>query len=61
MVDDVEQAAERLLASLSPTMLDRLAGLIAAKLTAQDGGLVLPKQKVASSNLVSRSNHHFRA
>jgi hypothetical protein len=55
MVDDVEQAAERLLASLSPSMLDRLAGLIAAKLTAQNGGSVLPKQKVASSNLVSRS------
>ena len=55
MVNDGDQAADKLLASLPTRLLDRLADMIAAKLTAQNGGVMLPKQKVASSNLVSRS------
>jgi hypothetical protein len=43
------------LASLSPQDLQTIADLVVAKLTAQNAGNVLPKQVVASSNLVTRS------
>jgi hypothetical protein len=55
MVDESAQAAEKLLASLPDSVLDRLAELIAAKLTEQNGQFLPSKQVVAGSNPVSRS------
>ncbi len=55
MVDESAQAAEKLLASLPDTVLDRLAGLIAAKLMAKNEGFEPSKQVVAGSSPVSRS------
>ena len=46
---------ERVLASLSPEMLDSLADLIVAKLKAKNGVQVLPKQDVVGSNPITRS------
>ena len=55
MVDQSEQLAEKLLASLPDSMLDRLADLIALKLMEKNGALMPSKQVVAGSNPVSRS------
>jgi len=43
-------------ALVSPEILDQLAELLLAKLTEKNAGGLLPKQAVASSSLVSRSN-----
>jgi len=61
LADEIDQTAKRLLALFPDQLLDSLAGLIAAKLTSQNGGVMLPKQKVASSNLVSRSTTYDQA
>ena len=50
-----QNRSERVLASLSPESLDRLADLVIAKLTARNGGVLLPKQDVAGSNPITRS------
>ena len=55
MVDETEQAAERVLASLPDGVLDRLAGLIAAKLMEKNVASKPSKQVVAGSSPVSRS------
>ena len=54
-MDDTQQAAERVLASLPDSVLDRLAGLIAAKLIEKNGGSEPSKQVVAGSSPISRS------
>ena len=41
---NAQDGPERVLASLSPESLDRLADLVIAKLTARNGGCLLPKQ-----------------
>jgi hypothetical protein len=46
---------DRLLASLSPENLDRLADLIVAKLNKKNEKSILSKQVVTGSNPVSRS------
>ena len=50
-----QDGPERVLASLSPESLNRLADLVVAKLTATNGGVLLPKQDVTGSNPVTRS------
>ena len=54
MVDDTQQAAERILASLPDGVLDRFAGLIAAKLIEKNGGSEPSRQVVAGSSPASR-------
>jgi hypothetical protein len=46
---------ERLLASLSPETMDRLADLVVAKLTASGHHTLISKQVVAGPSPVSRS------
>ena len=46
---------ERVLASLSPETLDRLADLVIAKLVARNEEVLLPKQDVVGSNPITRS------
>ncbi|MFC1938257.1 hypothetical protein ACFLWH_01155 [Chloroflexota bacterium] len=48
---NVQEYPERVLASLPPESLDRLADLVVAKLTAINGGVLLPKQE---------ANVHYR-
>ena len=48
---------QRVLASLSPGTMDRLADLVVAKLKAQTPFSMLPKQAVAGSNPVTRSTY----
>ena len=50
-----KDGAERVLASLSPEMMDKLADLVVAKLTRQNRGVLLPKQDVVGSNPITRS------
>ena len=46
---NVGECPERVLASLSSESLDRLADLVVAKLTAKNGGVLLPKQKLVDT------------
>ncbi len=50
-----QDGPERVLASLSPESLNRLADLVVAKLTATNRGVLLPKQDVMGSNPITRS------
>ena len=52
---DVMESPERVLASLSPETLDRLADLVIAKLAATNAAGLLPKQDVVGSNPITRS------
>ncbi len=49
-----KNGGETVLASLSPDMLDKLADLVVAKLTRQNGRVLLPKQDVVGSNPITR-------
>ena len=51
-----ESNPERVLASLSPDTMDKLADLVVAKLQGKNPTSQLPKQGVTSSNLATRSN-----
>jgi hypothetical protein len=44
------------LASLDPDLINTLTEAILAKLEEKNGGFLLPKQGVGSSNLLTRSN-----
>ena len=46
---------ERVLASLTPETLDKIADLVVTKLTKANGGVLLPKQDVEGSNPFTRS------
>ena len=46
MADQDSNELDGVLASLSPESLDRLVGLIIAKLIAKNGGGLLPKQDI---------------
>ena len=48
---------QRVLASLSPDTMDRLADLVVAKLKGINPKVLLPKQDVAGSNPVTRSTN----
>ena len=61
MVEQSEEAAERLLASLPDSMLDRLAGMIALKLAEKSDEHMPSKQVVAGSSPVSRSTIRLQA
>ena len=56
MFTDESIPNKQLSALLSPEFIDRLADVIISKLSEKNTGNLLPKQKVASSNLVSRSS-----
>jgi len=55
MVDESELLAERLLASLPDTLLDRLAEKISSRLIAKNDGSMPSKQVVTGSSPASRS------
>jgi len=57
---NAQDSPERVLASLSPETLDSLAELVVAKLTANNGRVLLPKQDVEGSNPFTRSIDSFR-
>ena len=52
---DKRKSPERVLASLTPEVMDSLAELVVAKLLAKNSAWLLPKQGVGSSNLLTRS------
>ena len=52
---DHADSPERVLASLTPETLNRLADLVIARLAATKGGVLLPKQDVVGSNPITRS------